>query len=291
MNSASELLERLLKLYPVKILKGQFDVDGSTQAEKLPEIAAKYSADVIRQFAIDKIGHTKQHTYIFKLGVKFNRSTFDTSGLPMRVSSEFHGDDGNYVFFCFPIVEYDVALLNPYQEFTVHFYQPTRIVVKGRILMIQTTIMERSASAYLPIDKQRKLIDINKRNTEDVFIPEILTEFKRHCAVEICDLNKGVKAMWAANTIDATSVRYKKDKSTATESMDEKFTVKADMPDTYADIIKRPLNKMSFRPLKEEDHFSRSFTVDPSKGEFSMNIYPEDPDQTWNVINEILRNN
>lgn len=291
MNSASELLERLLKLYPVKILKGQFDVEGSTQAEKLPQIATKYSADVIKQFAIDKIGHTKQHTYIFKLGTKFSRKALDISKMPVKISSEFHGDDGNYVFFCFPIVEYDVALLNPYQEFTVQFYQPTRIVVKNKILIIQTTIMERSASAYLPVDKKRKLVDIEKRNTEEVFIPKILAEFRKHSTVELCDLNKGVKAMWAANTIDATTVRYKKDKSTATESMDEQFTVKADMPDTYKDIVTRPLNKMAFRPLKEEDHFSRSFTVDPSKGEFSMNIYPEDPDQTWNIINEILRNN
>jgi hypothetical protein len=291
MNSASELLERLLKLYPAKLLKGKFDVEGSTQAEKLPQIAANYSADVIRQFAIDKIGNTKQHTYIFRLGTKFVRKNFDVTDLPFKVSSEFHGDDGNYVLFCFPIVEYDVALLNPYQEFTVQFYQPTRIVVKNRILMVQTTIMERSASAYLPVDKKRKLVDIEKRNTEDDFIPKILAAFRLHSTVEVCDLNKGVKAMWAANTIDATSVKYKKDKSTATESMDEQFTVKADMPETYKDIITRPLNKMTFRPLNEADHFSRSFTVDPSKGEFSMNIYPEDPDQTWNIINEILRNN
>lgn len=289
MNSTTDLLERLLKLFPAKILKAQFDVPGSTQAEKIPQIVAQFPNAIV-QFVTDKLGHTKQHSYIFRLGSKFDRSTFVPGDLPMKVVTE-HRLDGNYVFDCFPVVEYQVALLNPYQEFTVNFIQPTRIVVKSKILIIQTTIMERSASAYLPIDSTRRLIDIEKRNTEEVFIPTILDVFRKRYTVEVCDLNKGVKAIWDANTIDATSVKYKKDKSTATESMDEQCTVKKDMPATYADIVSRPLNKLAFRPLNEADHFSRSFTVDPSKGVFSMNIYPEDPAQTWNIISEILRNN
>jgi hypothetical protein len=290
MNSAPELLERLLKLFPAKVLKAQFDVPGHTTAEKIPQIVASLPAESIKQFVVDKLGHTKQHSFIYKLGRSFDRGTFVPEDLPIPVVSE-ERVDGNYVFTCFPVVEYDVALLNPYEEFTVHFIQPTRVVVKGRILIIQTTIMERSAAAYLPDDRGRRLIDLAKRNTEDSFVPAILDVFRRRATTEVCDLNRGVKALWATNTIDATSVKYKKDKSTVTESMDEEFLLKRDEPNTYNDIITRPLNKMSFRSLNEGDNFSRSFTVDPSNGVFSMNIYPEDPAQTWTIISAILRNN
>jgi hypothetical protein len=135
------------------------------------------------------------------------------------------------------------------------------------------------------------VIDLGKRNTEDLFIPKILDVFKAQCHVGICDLNKGVKAIWDGNSIDCTTVKYRKDKSTATEAMDEQYTLKAQMPEVYKDIITRPLNKMSFRPIVEGTGFSRHFMVDPGQGLLSMAIYPDDPDQTWNVINEILRHN
>lgn len=289
MNSAPELLERLLKLFPVKTVKAQFDVEG-TQAEVIPAIVAANSAQAIKDFVIDKIGLTKQHSYVFALKANFNRSKFVREDLPMEVISELH-QKKNYIFTCLPVVEYEVALLDPYDQFTVQFYQPTRIVVREKELVIQTTIMERSASAYIPRDKERRMLDIAKRNTEEVFIANILSVFKQHHAVELCDLNKGVKAIWDQDLVDCTSVKYRKDKSTSSEAMDEQYTVKAHMPEVYQDIITRPLNKMVFRSLKKESEFSRHFMVDPSKGEFSMATYPEDPEQTWKVINEILRNN
>ncbi|RZK33296.1 MAG: hypothetical protein EOO61_15565 [Hymenobacter sp.] len=256
----------------------------------LPEIAANYSAAAIRDFVVDKIGMTKQHNYFFRLGSKFNRSKLERKDLPMEVISELH-KDGNYIFFCLPVVEYDLALFPPGTQFTMQLYQPTRIVVSGKDVVIQTTILERSASSYMDVPKDQRLIEILRRNTEEVYIQKILDIFRKSNTIGILDLNKGVKAIWAGNSIDATSVSYRGDKALTTQSMDEKCTVKNDMPDTYKDIVKRPLSKTIFRPLNEKEQFSRNFTVDPSKGILRTSTYPEHPDQTWNIINAILRNN
>ncbi|MDF7813590.1 hypothetical protein [Hymenobacter sp. YC55] len=290
MNSASQLHERLLKLFPVKVVKGQFEVEATIQAEMLPEIAAKYSADSIKAFLVDNIGLTRQHNYFFRLGSKFNRGNFDIDALPMQVISSLQQDD-SYIFWCLPVVEYDLALFPPGEQFTMQLYQPTRIVVNRKDVVIQATILERSASSYMEVPKQQKLIEIQRRNTEDVFIQDILAVFRQSNTISVCDLNQGVKALWNGNSIDATSVSYRGDKSMTTKAMDEQCTVKQDLPEDFKDIITRPLSRTIFQPISDKDQFSRKFTVDPSKGILRTSTYPEHPDQTWNIINEILRNN
>lgn len=290
MNSATQLHERLLKLFSVKVVKEQFETDATVQDEMLPEIASKYSAQAIKDFVVDKIGMTKQHSYVFKLGSKFDRSKFNPKDLPMQVLSELHQNQ-DYVFWCLPVVEYELALFPPGEQFTMQLYQPTRIVVAGKYLVIQTTILERSAKSYIEVPKDQRLIEIQRRNTEDVFTQDIITIFRKMGLVSVCDLNKGVKAVWDGNSIDATSVSYRNDRATTTQAMDEQCTVKKDMPDTYKDLMERPLTRTIFRPLNEKDQFSRIFAVDPSKGFLRTSTYPEHPDQTWNIISEILRNN
>lgn len=290
MNSAAQLHERLLKLFPVKVVKDQFDPDATVQAEMLPEIAANHSAQAIKDFVIDKIGLTKQHNYFFRLGSKFDRSKFPIGELPMQVISELH-QDGNYIFFCLPVVEYDLAILPAGDQFTLQLYQPTRIVVRDKDLVIQATILERSASSYVDVPNDQKVFEVKRRNTEEVFIQDTIAVFRQNTTVAICDFNKGIKALWDGNTIDATSVSYRNDKAMTTQAMDENMTVKEHMPETYKDIVNRPLSRTIFRPKIEKDKFSRNFAVDPSKGILRTSTYPEDPAQTWNIINEILRNN
>jgi hypothetical protein len=290
MNSAAELHVRLLKLFPVKVVKGQFRTEATLQAEMLPEIANNESGETIRRFVVDQVGMTKQHNYFFRLGSRFNRQNFERSELGMEVISELH-TDGNYIFCCLPVVEYDAALFPPGDQFTIQLYQPTRIVISGKDVVIQTTILERGIASLIEVRDDQKLVEIRRRNTEEVFIQKILDVLRQHNTAAVCDLNKGVKAIWEGNSIDATSVSYRGDKAMTTQAMDEQCTVKQDMPETYKDIMTRPLSKTIFRPLNEEEKFSRNFAVDPSKGTLRTSTYPEHPDQTWSIINAILRNN
>jgi hypothetical protein len=288
MNSSADLLQRLLKLYPVKIVKGQFDVDSTTQAEQLPEITSKYSEQSIVDFAIDNIGYTKQHTYIYRLDSNFNKTGFVRSSFPLEVKKAFI-EGGNFIIICFPIVEYDIALLDPYREVTIQFYQPTRITVNDRTVVVQTTIMEKKPVHYFSADI--KAVELRKRNDEDNFIGDILTYFSLSHRVEVCDINRGIKKLWEDDIIDSKHVRFKKATSMTTEAMDEGYTVKVQYPDIYTQITTSPLSKTVFKYLKDDDEFSRLFVADPSLGQLSMAIFPEHPNQTWNVINEILRNN
>lgn len=288
MNSSADLLQRLLKLYPVKVVKGQFDVDSTTQAEQLPEITSKYSERAIVDFAIDNIGYTKQHTYIFRLDSNFSKAGFVRASFPIEVKKAF--DDGNnFIIIGFPVVEYDIALLDPYREVTLQFYQPTRITINERTVVIQTTIMEKKPVHYFPASV--KAVELRKRNDEEAFINHILTYFRLNYRIEPCDINRGVKKLWEDDIIDSKHVRFKKATSMTTEAMDEGYTVKVQYPDIYTQITTSPLSKTVFKYLKDDDAFSRLFVADPSLGQLSMAIFPEHPNQTWNVINEILRNN
>ena len=298
MNSASEILERLLKLYPVKIVKEHFqNLDGSKQSEQLPEVVKKYPASAIEQFAFDNIGYTKQHVYIFRLNKKFDRTTFKRAEFPIAIKSEGKFDSDkfyknkftNYVFLCFPVIEYDVSLLNPLSQERVNFIQPTRVVISGQNVVVQTTIMEKKLDSYFPAN--RKVIDVIKRNGEDQFIGQIIKFFQKDYYIQSCDLNKGVKNLWHHDVVDSRYAKFKKSKSTTTETMDEEYTLKAQYPEIYKEIMAAPMNKTVFRYLRGDDKFSRTFMVDPSQGELSMAIFPENPDQIWNVINEILAGN
>jgi uncharacterized protein YrzB (UPF0473 family) len=298
MNSPSELLERLLKLYPVKVVKEHFlNLDSTKQSELIPEIVKKYPASAIEQFAFDKIGHTKQHVYIYRLNKKFDRTVFKKALFPIDIKSEGKFDSDsfyknkftNYVFLCFPVIEYDVSLMNPLVQERVNFIQPTRVVISGQNVVVQTTIMEKKLDSYFPED--RKVLDVIKRNGEDQFIAQIIKFFQKDYYIQICDLNKGVKNLWEHDVVDSRYVKFKKSKSTTTETMDEEYTLKAQYPEVYKQIMAGPMNKTVFRYLRGDDKFSRTFMVDPTQGELSMNIFPENTDQIWNVINEILAGN
>ena len=278
-------------LFPVKVVREQFpNLDATNQGRMVAEVGAKFSENAIRDFAIDKVGLTKQHTYIFKLGRTFDRNSFVKENLPFTVLSDSR-QDVSYAFAGLATLTYNILMTNPTEEAVILCYQPVRVVVRQRILVIQTTIMERKPSSYMAVDKDRRVFETSKTNEEEELIPSILAAFKIQCTVESCDINRGVKALWETDVIDCTSISYKKDKSTATEAMDEQYTLKSHLPEIYRDATSRPLRQTIFKPLRNDEKFSRHFRVDPTKGELSMRIYPEHPDQTWNVINEILANN
>jgi hypothetical protein len=288
MNTNELLLERLLKLYPYKVVKNEFDIKGGTQNDKLPEVVASNSPVIVRDFAIEHASLTRQHVYIYKLDKNFDRNKFIEKDFPIEIKKEIVANP-SYTFTCFPIVKYEVLLTNPVENDEIHFYQPVVITVQGKFLIIHVTIMEKQLSHY--VDSKRKVMELGKKNSEPEIVNSILKFFDQTYTVQICDINKGIKKLWKEDIIDSKYAKWKKDRSTSTESMDEEFTLKVQYPELYASLLNSPLGRTVFKYLKDDNEFCSHFTADPSQGQVTIPIFPESLNQTRNVINSIISNN
>lgn len=287
MNAPLELHKRLLKLYPVKIVKDHFEPEGATQAEMIPEIVNNNNLNTIKQFALDNHNYSKQHIYFFKLNRNFVRRDFNLNNLDLPLEEEII-IEGGYNFKFLPQIDYNVVLGNPTEESTLKFYQPVMVRVKDSILTISTTIMEKNLEYYYG---NRKVYEANKAHGEDYLIKLISQHFETFYDVSPLDLNRGIKQLWEDDLIDSKYVRWKKSHSTTTEQMDEEYTLKQKYPDIYNQLIQSPLNRTIFKNITDNEDICSHFTIDPSKGFLTISIYPDNLEQTSNVINKILVNN
>lgn len=67
MNNRSEVLRRLLKSYPVNLLRKEFNIDSRSQWDVIEEVILNTSLDNIETFCFRKFGHVKQHKYVYKV--------------------------------------------------------------------------------------------------------------------------------------------------------------------------------------------------------------------------------
>lgn len=287
MNSAPDLNKRLLKLYPVKVVKNYFNPEESVQSEMIPEIVNAQSAQAIKQFATDYHNYTKQHIYFFELSANFNRPNFNLNNFELSLEGETIVN-GGYNFKFLPQAEYNVVLGGPTEETVLSFYQPMTVRVHGRKLIVYITILEKNLESYFG---NRRVYEAKKANDDDYFVTLIVDYFKNFYGVTPLDLNRGIKKLWADDVIDSKYAKWKKSHSTTTENMDEEFTLKQKYPPLYEEITKAPINRTIFKNISGHSDINSHFSIDPSKGLLTISIYPEDLDQTNNVINKILAGN
>ena len=105
------------------------------------------------------------------------------------------------------------------------------------------------------------------------------------------DLNKGVKALWANDLMDAFRVRFKKPFSTATEVMDEERGIKQNNPQLYDEVQKLPLFDTLFRVRPTHDTSVSNFHVNPTIGRVAFSSYTDDAGDTDELVAEILTSN
>lgn len=288
MNTLNQLLTRLLRLYPVRLIKEFFHIEGMAQDEAIQQIIQGNTEDGVKNFSLNNIDSSKQHVYLYSLDGDFNRNNFVVDDFPLPIIRE-DVHDGKYTFLCLPLVNFNAVVTNPFEEIEVNFFQPIKVTVKGRSLIIHATILEKNLNYQF--DNNRRVLDVVKSNDENESIENIVGFFRENYTVEICDFNRGIKHLWETDVIDSKYVKWKKPRSVTTESMDEEFTVKTQYPDVYASLIISPLNKTIFKYLLDNDDFCSHFTADPTKGLLSFSLYPENLNQIQNVITEILSNN
>lgn len=287
MNTDQDLFKRLLKLYPVKLVKEEFNPDETNQVEIIQEIVNNNSSDIIKKFAVDNHLNTKQHVYFYSLSSSFIRTAFNLNNLDLVLQEELF-ENSIYYFKFLPKIEYDVVLGSPFEETILNFIQPVTVCVSQKILIIHATIMEKNIDYYFG---DRKVYEANKTHGEDQIIQKIIEHFTNFFVVEPLDLNKGIKELWKNDVIDSKYAKWKKSHSTSTEQMDEEFTLKQKYPALYAELVTSPLNRTIFKNITDIDDICSHFTIDPTKGYLTITIYPGSLSQVNNVINKILANN
>lgn len=286
MNTIQNLLKRLLRMYPVKIVKEHFNQTGNSE-EILNFLVNNRPANTIKDFAYTNVENTKQHICIYRLNNNFNVGGFIASQFPYQIVNQTVISNGISLVIS-PNVSFNAVLGNPFQEVILDFYQPFIITIFNRTLIFQMTILEKDIGSY--IDPGRVVYNVEKINNEEIIIADILPFFAHYQPIR-ADLNRGVKFLWANDRIDSRYAKWKKNRSTATETMDENYTLKEQYPDIYVGLINDPLKRMIFRYLPNDELFPDHFTCDPSRGEISVPLYPKTPNQIQNVIHEILSNN
>ena len=283
MNSERNLLKRLLKAYPVKVLKDTFNITGLSQNEIIEEVLNTNSPLIVKNFAFTNFTHLRQHVYIYNInGVMDNTWICDNDVLHNHTNITPTNRTLNLLF------KATYKVYNPQISATedVFYYTPVQIKIINTKFIISINIQERDATSLF----QSVVFSINKDMMDEEIIKYIVERMPLTASLTKLDINKGIKQLWEENFIDAASVKYKKARSTSTEVMDEEFTLKTTMPDIYNALLNAPLQKNIFKILEREDIISH-FTTEPSNGKLSFTKFPENINSIPDLIDLILTRN
>ena len=286
MNTERDLTKRLIKLFPVKLLKEHFNSEQVSE-DLFNDILNKNIKSVIDAFAYVNLENTKQHIYVFDLGFSINRQNLNLSAFPIPIIKQSTINQETIIIIS-PIVDFRVILSDPFEEVILKFHQPIQIVLKDTHMICYATILEKNMSSHFT--DNRRVLNVEKVNDESFILEQICNHFSI-LNPSPCDLNKGIKYLWANDYVDSKYAKWKKDKSTTTETMDENYTLKTHYPDVYQGLINAPLKKMIFKYIKDDKLFPEHFTIDPSVGEISIPLFSNHINQNQNVVREILSNN
>ncbi|HEY1037761.1 MAG TPA: hypothetical protein VGF30_00070 [Bacteroidia bacterium] len=282
MNGHKQIVSRAIDLFPVKFVRDHFK-------GTITEIIQKHTAAELNSFIYSNLGSTKQHVYLFTSDKTYAAMAPDKRNLPagIEVMTEVALNNG-MKWNCKIDVEYKVILNNPIAEVSVKFDQPVSISFEDKHVIVQFTILERNISKIV---ENRSVIQSSRLVSEDIILNKIVEFLRTYCDLRINDVNKGIKKIWEEDLIDSVKVEYKKNKSTATESMDGSYTLKEQYPEVYKELLKGPIEKTVFKYIIDNENFPEHFTANPSYGELSFVLYPKNPNQVKNVIDKIISSN
>lgn len=287
MPMTKQILSRLLNLYPVGLLKEEWNVTGRKKKdEAITQIINTASENEILGFCGENQTVTKQHVFIFENKPKtlqgFPQPLLN-GHVPVSVTRSGQRIEEFYVIE----VEYTAVLGPPYRDVKLKFLWPVSVLVETKYTRVTFTILEKSINAYLA-GTEEALIVTRDKNEEQIM--KLLTGNLSGSLVLIrADLNKGVKKLWEDDKIDAMASKWKPSRSTNTETMDRNYLMKRDDFPAYEAAIQAPLLKTLFVSLTGND-LPPLFAVTPVDGELMFNRYPS-AGEVDNVVRAILAAN
>ena len=125
MNYQSETIKRLLKLYPVSVLRKEFNIKVTGQEHVIKEVVSNNAVGTIIDFANAHFDITKQHIYLLEADKNIDFG-FKIVGISNEVAMDKILNSKNTAT-CFVPMEYSVFETNKNQVSKLEFLWPIRI--------------------------------------------------------------------------------------------------------------------------------------------------------------------
>jgi hypothetical protein len=272
-----EDIQRLLELFPASSLKQDWDYLKGRKEELCAAIAKEGDHKKIRSFVISNFARCKQHSYIF--GPRDDDQPGPEMNFP---DADGLGQDSEGRLVYLGIAKYTVLLNDPFSKEELELLWPMRIEYRDKATIVSFVVLERDVTFLF----DRQTINVRRHDEEKDVILGV-----ESLGYEAIDLNKGIKALWAGDSMDAFKTRFKKARSTTTESMDKERGIKETEPQLYEQMRKLPMFETMFRIDNGEKHSVRVFQINPTGGVIRMTRYTEGAGDSDELINEILAKN
>lgn len=285
-NSIDEIYKRMIKAFSVGAIKEIFNLTEykERQEDLVNRIVQTNTKTQIETAIFNNYSLLKQHVYVYdyKGVLPANYLTLH----PYLKSTTKVNNNHSIYNLLFPTT-FDFFNKGTNVVESIDFIIPVQIHRKGTKLLVFINILERNVATII----SDKVVAVS-RDVKDDTILNSFVESTIHHNVQLgkCDMNKGIKKLWADDEVDAFKVKFKKDKSTSMEIMDEDKLLKKDMPDVYKELIKTPLIQTNFKVLKQQNLVNH-FVVDPTKGIFYFSVYPQHQSGINDLIDLIISNN
>jgi hypothetical protein len=284
-NSPSKIAQRLLEVYPLEVLRNEYNVKGDTDQVTTAVVKNTTISD-IKLDCLRLMGHCRQHVYLFAHELKAGQLPTEFFGQNVEekeVLAETNDRvDQQYLLkLRYDFVEVISETAKPRW---LTLWWPIRVIITPKLLQVRATIMERST-------KLGKGIYFDSRTIDDAgIILSVKASFGAAHPVMPLDINKGVKALWdAKGMIDSSYAAHKTANSLDTSDMDRGHTIKKDAPDKFKKMMSEPLRKGVF--FAEDGSLPDAFGTEPCEGRIAMRRYAEDAEAVTQLIELILKHN
>ena len=275
-------LNRLLNLYPVHALRQQWAFKGKKD-EIIDQIGRQADRKDIKTFLHAYLTCCKQHVYLYSHEI-------DPSDLPrFRITDaekEHDVTEGTTRRVLYVAkLDYRVIFTEPLREETLTFLWPMRLDFTPNNLIVRFVTMEKDLRTYF--DEPSKTVS---RSVTEI---QILDHLQQSLGLERLNINRGLKHLWDADSIDGLLAKFQKSESTQTETMHGTKGLKETYPNLYREVKNAPLTNVVFKTIsKGEKRASISyFSADAGKGSLSFSTYSEQPGDTVSFVEEIIRHN
>ncbi len=275
-ESSVDLRQRLLELFPATSLRKTFVSRGTK--EKVSRTVASSSdtkhLGAVADFIDKNVPLCKQHVYVF--------SHDGEAVLPQSITNgEMVKSDGDHALYLARI-EYTVVQLDPLKRTSIDFLWPIRIELHQNYLLVRFVVLEKSIGSYF----EQEVMVRGKSLSEETIMGGLLADG----TVSRADLNKGFKALWHRDRIDAARIRYKEPEATVTRAMDEEKGLKKTNPEKYEELRRFPLHQSVFIPRGGFAEVG-AFTADPTEGFIGFTRYFKEGATGDELIRQILSSN
>ena len=279
-QSSKRERQLLLDLFPHTALKLEWPGTKGKKDDMCAEIAETATSKEILKFIDQNLLRCKQNVYVL--------SAPNLNSLPRIYEGDQELTAGEIRALYLVRLTHSVVLNDPLEEVDVSFLWPIQVELQNSHLTVRFIKLQKDVGAYLDRDR---IVGPGRKSVDEQKILERLVSVHD---LKPTDIHKGVKTLWENDFFDAYRVKFKKQFSTTTETMDDERGVKHHNPELYKIARDAELFNTIFEVLPRGD-IERCVTIvriEPPIGRIAFDRYSKAGEQdTHFVVNEIIRFN